>query len=126
MPVLPPAVAAGLATTFELGCSTLVIIGLATRLATLPLLAMIGTIQCFVYPSAWPEHLVWSIDPALPADPGGGGDLDRPPDRGSAERAGLPTPRLFTSAGRRGMTDGYFLTRTTQSFRGTVPSLRAS
>ena len=60
VPVLSPAVAGVLATTFELGCSTLLIIGLATRVATLPLLAMIGTIQCFVYPSAWPEHLIWS------------------------------------------------------------------
>jgi putative oxidoreductase len=60
VPVLPPEVAAALATTFELGCSTLVIIGLATRLATLPLLGMIATIQCCVYPHAWPEHLVWA------------------------------------------------------------------
>jgi len=34
-------------------------LGLATRLATLPLLGMIMTIQLFVYPQAWPEHLVW-------------------------------------------------------------------
>jgi putative oxidoreductase len=27
--------------------------------ATLPLLGMIATIQLFVYPSAWSEHLVW-------------------------------------------------------------------
>jgi putative oxidoreductase len=60
VPVLPPEVASVLATTFELGCSTLLIVGLATRLATLPLLAMIATIQGFVYPSAWPEHLVWA------------------------------------------------------------------
>jgi putative oxidoreductase len=59
VPVFSPDVVAGLATCFELGCSTLLILGLATRLATLPLLAMIATIQLFVYPSAWPEHLVW-------------------------------------------------------------------
>jgi putative oxidoreductase len=59
VPVFPPELAATLATTFELGCSTLVIVGLGTRLATLPLLGMIATIQLFVYPSAWPEHLVW-------------------------------------------------------------------
>jgi len=59
VPVLPPEVACILATTFELGCSTLLVVGLATRLATLPLLAMIATIQLFVYPSAWPDHLVW-------------------------------------------------------------------
>ena len=60
VPVLPPEIAAVLATTFELGCSTLLVIGLLTRLATIPLLAMIATIQLFVYPSAWPEHLVWA------------------------------------------------------------------
>jgi len=60
VPVLPAEMAATLAATFELSCSTLLIIGLATRVATLPLLAMVATIQLFVYPSAWSEHLVWS------------------------------------------------------------------
>lgn len=59
VPVLPPALAATLATTFEVGCSSLLIAGLATRLATLPLLGQILTIQLFVYPQAWHEHLVW-------------------------------------------------------------------
>ena len=60
VPVLPPEVAAVMASAFELGCSLLLVVGLATRLATLPLLAMILTIQLFVYPQAWPEHLVWA------------------------------------------------------------------
>jgi putative oxidoreductase len=59
VPVVPPELAATMAATFELGCSTLLIIGLASRLATLPLLGMIATIQLFVYPDAWSEHLVW-------------------------------------------------------------------
>ena len=59
VPVLPPILAATMATTFEVGCSTLLIAGLATRLATLPLLGQIVTIQLFVYPQAWHEHLVW-------------------------------------------------------------------
>jgi len=59
VPVVPPEIAATMAATFELGCSTLLIIGLASRLATLPLLGMIATIQLFVYPDAWSEHLVW-------------------------------------------------------------------
>jgi len=59
VPVLAPAAAAVLATMFEIGCSSLLIAGLATRLATLPLLAQIVTIQLFVYPQAWHEHLVW-------------------------------------------------------------------
>ena len=59
VPVLPPVLAATMATTFEVGCSSLLIAGLATRLATLPLLGQILTIQLFVYPQAWHEHLVW-------------------------------------------------------------------
>jgi putative oxidoreductase len=59
VPVFPPELAATMAATFELGCSTLLIIGLASRLATLPLLGMIATVQLFVYPDAWSEHLVW-------------------------------------------------------------------
>jgi putative oxidoreductase len=60
VPVLSPALAAAMAATFEIGCSVLLIVGLATRVATLPLLAQILVIQTFVYPNAWPEHLVWS------------------------------------------------------------------
>jgi putative oxidoreductase len=59
IPMLAPAVAAVMATAFELVCSALLIMGLATRLATLPLLGQILTIQLFVYPQAWHEHLVW-------------------------------------------------------------------
>ena len=59
VPLLSPEISAALAATFELGCSLLLIVGLATRLATLPLLCMIAVIQLFVYPSAWPEHLTW-------------------------------------------------------------------
>jgi putative oxidoreductase len=60
VPVLPPDLAAAMATTFEIGCSMLLIFGLGTRLATLPLLGMIAVIQTFVYPSAYSEHLTWA------------------------------------------------------------------
>jgi putative oxidoreductase len=60
VPVLPPDLAATMAATFELGCSTLLILGLGTRLATLPLLGMIAVIQTFVYPHAYSEHLTWA------------------------------------------------------------------
>jgi putative oxidoreductase len=43
----------------ELTTSTLLFLGLATRLATLPLLGMILMIQIFVYPNAWPDHVLW-------------------------------------------------------------------
>ena len=59
VPVLPPDVAATMAASFELGCSILLVMGLATRLATLPLLGMIAVIQTFVYPNAYAEHLTW-------------------------------------------------------------------
>ena len=60
VPILSPEIAAVAASIAEVGCSVLLIVGLATRLATLPLLAMLLVIQLFVYPQAWSEHLVWS------------------------------------------------------------------
>ena len=78
VPVLPAEIAAALATTFELGCSTLLIVGLGTRLAALPLLGMIAVIQIFVYPSAWAEHLTWaSILAAILTRGAGTASLDR-------------------------------------------------
>src|SRR5438105_920121 len=59
VPVLAPAVAARIAMINELTTSTLLFLGLATRLATLPLLGMMSVIQIFVYPSAWPDHVLW-------------------------------------------------------------------
>jgi len=60
VPVLAPEIAARIATTVEIGGSLLLIAGLATRLAALPLLGMIMTIQVFVYPNAYSEHLTWT------------------------------------------------------------------
>jgi putative oxidoreductase len=60
VPVLPPDLAATMAASFEIGCSILLILGVATRLATLPLLGMIAVIQTFVYPHAYAEHLTWA------------------------------------------------------------------
>src|SRR5262249_23986297 len=59
IPFLAPAVAARLAMINELTTSTLLFLGLATRLTTLPVLGMIMVIQIFVYPNAWPDHLLW-------------------------------------------------------------------
>ena len=78
VPVVPPEMAAALGTTFELGCSTLLIFGLASRLATLPLLGMLTVIQLFVYPNAWAEHLTWgSILIAILTRGAGVASLDR-------------------------------------------------
>jgi len=59
VPVIPPEIAAYMATGFELGCAALVAFGLFTRLATLPLIGMTIIIQIFVYPNLWPDHMLW-------------------------------------------------------------------
>jgi len=59
VPLLEPELAARLATAVELGAPVLLFAGLATRLATLPLLGMVAVIQVFVYPNAWSDHLMW-------------------------------------------------------------------
>jgi putative oxidoreductase len=65
VPLLEPVLAAHLTTALELGVPPLLFVGLATRLATLPLLGMIAVIQLFVYPNAWSDHLLWAAALAL-------------------------------------------------------------
>ena len=78
VPVLSPDLAAAMAATFEIGCAMLLMLGLGTRLATLPLLGMIVVIQTFVYPNAYAEHLTWaSILLFLLTRGGGPWSLDR-------------------------------------------------
>jgi putative oxidoreductase len=60
VPLLPPEVAAVMSATFELSCSALIVVGLATRLATLPLLGMTFVIEVFVYSEYWTMHLMWA------------------------------------------------------------------
>ena len=59
VPLLPPAIAAVFATIFELSCPVLLTIGLASRLATLPLLVMTAIIN-FTYQNL-DEHYYWAI-----------------------------------------------------------------
>lgn len=59
VPLLDPAVVARIAMVQELTMPILLFLGLATRLATLPLLGMIAVIQTLVYPNAYQDHLVW-------------------------------------------------------------------
>ena len=59
VPLLAPEVAAQLAMINELTIPVFLFLGLATRLATLPLLGMIAVIQTFVYPNAWTDHIFW-------------------------------------------------------------------
>lgn len=60
VPVVDPVLAAQMAMIQELTIPVLLFVGLATRIATVPLLGMIAVIQTFVYPNAWTEHLVWA------------------------------------------------------------------
>jgi putative oxidoreductase len=60
VPLLPPDIAAPLATATELTGSVLILLGLFTRLGALALLGMVAVIQIFVYPGHWGEHLMWA------------------------------------------------------------------
>jgi putative oxidoreductase len=60
VPLLPPELAAYLATAAELVTPVMLVLGLGARLAALTLLGMAFVIQVFVYPSSWPEHLMWA------------------------------------------------------------------
>jgi putative oxidoreductase len=60
VPLLSPELAAVTSATFELSCSALIVVGLATRLATLPLLGITFVIEVFVYPEYWTQHLMWA------------------------------------------------------------------
>ena len=59
LPLIPPEIAARLAMTVELGMPLFLFAGLATRLATLPLLGMTLVIVTLVYPASWVESLLW-------------------------------------------------------------------
>ena len=60
VPLLPPEIAAYMATTAELVCPVLLVLGLAARFGALALLGMTAVIQIFVYPDSWAEHLLWA------------------------------------------------------------------
>ena len=59
VPLLPPDLAAYLATIGEHAFSVLLLIGLASRLSALGLFGMTMVIQLFVFPDGWPEHILW-------------------------------------------------------------------
>lgn len=59
VPVIPPEIAAYMATIAEHAFPVLLVVGLASRLSALALLGMTLVIQVFVYPSAWPTHILW-------------------------------------------------------------------
>jgi putative oxidoreductase len=77
LPLLPPDLAAHLATYAEHFCPLLLTLGLATRPAAAVLLGMTAVIEIFVYPDAWPTHLSWAaLLLPLIAQGGGAWSLD--------------------------------------------------
>jgi putative oxidoreductase len=78
VPLLPSDLAAHLATYAEHAFSILLAVGLLTRLSAAALLGMTLVIQTFVYPDAWPTHLMWAALLLLLMARGGGAvALDR-------------------------------------------------
>ena len=60
VPLIPPEIAASTAATVELTCPVLLVLGLASRLATLPMLAMSLVIGLWVYPTFIDEQILWA------------------------------------------------------------------
>ena len=78
LPIIPPDIAAYLATLAEFGLSLAIILGLFTRLSALALLGMTAVIQLLVYPDAWPTHILWAVGLLFLIKHGGGTlSLDR-------------------------------------------------
>jgi putative oxidoreductase len=78
LPLIPPDLAAHLATYAEHLFSILLVLGLFTRFSALAFLGMTAVIEIFVYPDAWPTHLSWAaLLLYLVARGGGGWSLDR-------------------------------------------------
>ena len=78
LPLIPPDIAAHLATYAEHLFSILLVLGLFTRLSALAFLGMTLVIEIFVYPDAWSTHLSWAGLLLLIVAKGGGRfSLDR-------------------------------------------------
>jgi putative oxidoreductase len=60
VPLIPPDIAAPLATATELVGAVVLFLGLFARLGALALLGMVAVIQLFVFPGNWAEHLLWA------------------------------------------------------------------
>lgn len=59
LPLLPYKFAAYAGTLTEFFLAILLVLGLATRFAALGLLMVTAMIQIFVFPEAWPTHILW-------------------------------------------------------------------
>ncbi len=61
LPVIPPDIAAYMATFGEFALALGLIAGLGTRLSAIGLLVMTAVIQLFVYPEAWTTHILSAV-----------------------------------------------------------------
>jgi putative oxidoreductase len=78
LPLVSAELAAPLAAYAEHLLPLLLVVGLFTRFSALGLLAMTAVIEIFVYPNAWPTHLLWTaVLLPLIAQGGGKWSLDR-------------------------------------------------
>src|SRR5262249_18517187 len=60
VPLLPPELAAYLATMIEIAGAVLLVLGVLTRPTAAVLLAQTLVIQLFVFPENYPDHLLWA------------------------------------------------------------------
>lgn len=60
LPLIDPGLAAIMATVAEVSGAVMLTLGVLSRLAALMLLGVVATIQVFVYPGHWAEHLMWA------------------------------------------------------------------
>jgi putative oxidoreductase len=60
VPVLPPELAATIATGVEHVAPVMLVLGLGARLGAALMLGMTMVIQLFVYPSSYPDHILWA------------------------------------------------------------------
>jgi len=74
LPLIPSDISAYMATYGEFFLGLAIMLGLLTRFSALGLLAMTLVIQVFVYPDAWPTHIMWLV-PLLYLIKNGGGKL---------------------------------------------------
>lgn len=72
LPLIDPALAAGLTAFAEHLLPILLLLGLGARLAAAGLLGMTLVIQLLVYPDAWPTHGTWAVALLLLIGQGGG------------------------------------------------------
>lgn len=74
LPLIPSDISAYMATYGEFFLGLAIMFGLLTRLSALGLFGMTLVIQIFVYPDAWPTHIMWLV-PLLYLIKNGGGKL---------------------------------------------------